>query len=161
MYFKRLEPAFFDTDALGHVNNTRLPAWFEWARNDLFRVFVPDLDPRQWPLIMARIEVDFLAELQYGQDVEIRTWLSRLGGSSFTVTQEAWQQGVCGARGQCVLVQFDHQSKQSRRIEGELRETLITHLHEHTDSAELDVSALREAAMTRDARSMTVESVPA
>ncbi|MGO2415088.1 acyl-CoA thioesterase [Cobetia crustatorum] len=157
MYFKTLEPAFFDTDALGHVNNTRLPAWFEWARNDLFRVFVPDLDPRKWPLIMARIEVDFLAELQYGHEVEIRTWLSRLGGSSFTVTQEVWQHGMCGARGQCVLVQFDHQNKQSLRIEGVLRETLTSHLHEHTDSRELDVTALREAAQA----GATHGSVPA
>lgn len=162
MYFKTLEPAFYDTDALGHVNNTRLPAWFEWARNDLFRVFVPDLDPRKWPLIMARIEVDFLAELQYGQPVEIRTWLSRLGGSSFTVTQEAWQSDVCGARGHCVLVQFEHHAKQSLPIEGELRATLVSHVHEHTDSAELEVPALREAARALGTHSATSEgSVPA
>ena len=47
MFVRTIEPAFYDTDALGHVNNTRLPAWFELARNDLFRLFTPDLDPRQ------------------------------------------------------------------------------------------------------------------
>ena len=94
--------------------------------------------------------------------MEIRTWLSRLGGSSFTVTQEAWQSDVCGARGHCVLVQFDHHAKQSLPIEGELRATLVSHVHEHTDSAELDVPALLEAARALGTHSATSEgSVPA
>lgn len=41
MFTRTIEPAFYDTDALGHINNTRLPAWFELARNDLFRLFTP------------------------------------------------------------------------------------------------------------------------
>ncbi|OBX38045.1 thioesterase superfamily protein [Halomonas elongata] len=94
MFVRTIEPAFYDTDALGHVNNTRLPAWFELARNDLFKLFTPDLDPRRWRLIMARMEIDYRAELHYGTDIEIRTYLSRLGNSSFTVTQEAHQSGT-------------------------------------------------------------------
>lgn len=128
MFVRTIEPAFYDTDALGHVNNTRLPAWFELARNDLFRLFTPDLDPRQWRLIMARMEVDFRAELYYGSDIEIRTYLSRLGNSSFTVTQEAWQEGKLTNVGHTVLVQFDHQAKRAVPIEGALREALEAHL---------------------------------
>ncbi|HIX62499.1 MAG TPA: acyl-CoA thioesterase [Candidatus Halomonas stercoripullorum] len=128
MFVRTIEPAFYDTDALGHINNTRLPAWFELARNDLFRLFTPDLDPRQWRLIMARMEVDFRAELYYGSDIEIRTYLSRLGNSSFTVTQEAWQEGKLTNVGHAVLVQFDHQAKRAVPIEGALREALEAHL---------------------------------
>ncbi|ALM53869.1 acyl-CoA thioesterase [Halomonas huangheensis] len=130
MLTRTIEPAFYDTDALGHINNTRLPAWFELARNDLFRLFTPDLDPRKWQLIMARLEVDFHAELHYGADVEIRTWLSRLGNSSFTVTQQAWQKGRLTNTGHTVLVNFDHERKAARPIQGALREVLETHLHE-------------------------------
>lgn len=130
MLTRTIEPAFYDTDALGHINNTRLPAWFELARNDLFRLFTPDLDPRKWSLIMARLEVDFHAELYYGQNVEIRTWLSRLGNSSFTVTQQAWQQGRLTNTGHTVLVNFDHTSKAAMPIRGALREALEAHLHE-------------------------------
>ncbi|MHB0776899.1 acyl-CoA thioesterase [Halomonas sp. WWR20] len=128
MFTRTLEPAFYDTDALGHINNTRLPAWFELARNDLFRLFVPDLELRRWPLILAKLEVEFLAELHYGQDVEIRTWLSRLGNSSFTVTQEAWQNGRCAARGHTVMVHYDHQASAAQPISPALRETLSQHL---------------------------------
>lgn len=130
MLTRTIEPAFYDTDALGHINNTRLPAWFELARNDLFRLFTPDLDPRKWQLIMARLEVDFHAELHYGADVEIRTWLSRLGNSSFTVTQQAWQKGRLTNTGHTVLVNFDHERKTATPIQGALRKALETHLHE-------------------------------
>lgn len=128
MFTRRVEPAFYDTDALGHINNTRLPAWFELARNDVFRLFVPDLDPRKWPLIMAKLEVEFHAELFYGQEVEIRTWISRLGNSSFTVTQDAWQDERLGARGRVVLVHYDHAARASVPLTGELRDALATHL---------------------------------
>ncbi|AMD01322.1 MULTISPECIES: acyl-CoA thioesterase [Halomonas] len=128
MFVRTIEPAFYDTDALGHINNTRLPAWFEMARNDLFRLFTPDLDPRKWRLIMARMEIDYRAELHYGSDIELRTYLSRLGNSSFTVTQEAWQKGVLTNLGHTVLVHFDHGEKRAVPIEGELRAALEAHL---------------------------------
>ncbi len=130
MFTRTIEPAFHDTDALGHINHTRLPIWFERARNDLFRLFTPDLDPGRWRLIIARLEIDYLAELFYGQDVEIRTYLTRLGGSSFTVTQEAWQSGRLASRGHAVLVHYDHQAKGAVSIEGALREALAAHLQD-------------------------------
>ncbi|GAB2803505.1 thioesterase family protein [Halomonas shantousis] len=134
MFTRTLEPAFYDTDALGHINNTRLPAWFELARNDLFRLFVPDLDLRRWPLILAKLEVEFLAELHYGQDVEIRTWLSRLGNSSFEVTQEAWQSGRCAARGRTVMVHYDHQAGGAHPLSPALREVLSEHLETNIET---------------------------
>lgn len=135
MFVRKVEPAFYDTDALGHVNNTRLPAWFELARNDLFRLFTPDLDPRKWRLIMARMEVDYRAELQYGQEIEIRTYVSRLGNSSFTVSQEARQSGKLTNLGHTVMVHFDHEAKRAIPIEGELREALEAHLQEEPADA--------------------------
>lgn len=135
MFVRTIEPAFYDTDALGHVNNTRLPAWFELARNELFRLFTPDLDPRQWRLIMARMEIDYRAELHYGSDIEIRTYLSRLGNSSFTVTQEAHQEGQMTNIGRTVMVHFDHQSKKAVPIEGALRAALEAHVREEPVAA--------------------------
>ena len=50
---------FSDTDALGHINNTMLPIWFEGARDPIFKFFMPDLDLSKWSLILAKIEVSF------------------------------------------------------------------------------------------------------
>jgi acyl-CoA thioester hydrolase len=127
MFTYILTPGFTDTDALGHINNTRLPVWFELARNDVFRLFTPDLDPQKWVLILARIELDFVGELFYGSDVEIRTYIDRIGKSSFTVGQEAWQGGTLGAKGQAILVHYSFTEKTSQPLEGELRKSLEAH----------------------------------
>lgn len=134
MFIRTLEPAFSDTDALGHINNTRLPVWFEQGRTDLFRLFTPDLDPRKWRLILARFDVEFHAELFYGQLVEIRTSLSHLGNSSFTVTQQAWQAGHLAAQGNTVMVHYDHERKQATPITGDLRQALREHLQENDEA---------------------------
>ncbi|MDR9469145.1 thioesterase family protein [Marinospirillum sp.] len=128
MFTYILTPGFTDTDALGHINNTRLPVWFELARNDVFRLFTPDLDPKKWALILARIELDFVGELFYGTEVEIRTYIDRIGKSSFTVGQEAWQGGTLGAKGQAILVHYSFNEKTSQPLEGELRQSLEAHL---------------------------------
>lgn len=113
MYSYPLQPRFNETDALGHINNTVLATWFEGARDKVFQVFTANLAPSDWRLILAKFSIEFHAELFYGEAVEIRTWVSRVGGSSFDVTQEAWQQGRRCASGVAVLVHYDFTSKQS------------------------------------------------
>ena len=109
------------------IINTRVPQWFEAARNDLFRIFTPDLDMKKWQLILARIEVDFVGELFYGSDVEIRTSVSRVGGSSFCVHQEVWQNGALGAKGEATMVRYDFSTGKSLRLTEEQKEELNAH----------------------------------
>jgi len=127
MFTQTIAPAFYDTDGLGHVNNTRVPQWFEAARNDLFRIFTPDLDMRKWQLIIARIEVDYVGELFFGRDVEIRTFVCKIGNSSFTVYQEAWQDGKCAARGKTFMVRYDFAAGRAQSLTEEQRGMLEVH----------------------------------
>ena len=122
-------PRFGDIDALGHVNNTIIPIWFEQARNPIFRYFNPDFTFEKWNLILARIEVDFIAQIFFSFDVEIRTWISRVGRSSFEVYQEAWQNDKLCAKGKTVLVHFDFQIQKSVEIPHEIKEMLNEHLN--------------------------------
>ena len=59
MYTESLMPRFSDTDALGHINNTTIPVWFEGAREPVFKLFTPDLNPKDWHLIIAKIEINY------------------------------------------------------------------------------------------------------
>lgn len=127
MFVERFSPRFCDTDALGHISNTSVPKWFEGARTPIFKLFTPELDLNRWPLILARIEVDFLQQVFYEYDVEVRTYISRLGGSSFDVTQELWQQGNKVAEGKAVMVHFCYELQKSKAIEGELRDRVAEH----------------------------------
>lgn len=124
MQSTELQPRFNETDALGHINNTVLATWFEGARDSVFRVFSPRLDPQTWQLILAKFSIEFHAELFYGQPVEIRTWVSRMGTSSFDVSQEAWQQGQRCASGVAVLVHYDFAGKTSKPLTELQRQTL-------------------------------------
>ena len=82
---------FCETDALQHVSNTALVTWFEAAREPIFRMFTPELDLNNWPLILASYKVDFLAQIFYGKPVTVKTFVSRLGNSAFDIFQEVWQ----------------------------------------------------------------------
>lgn len=128
MFTLTIQPRFAETDALGHINNCVLPVWFEQARTPIFEIFVPGLGIRQWNLILAKIEVEFVAELFYGVGVEIRTWIERVGNSSVQVYQEAWQNGKLCAKGRAVQVHFDHGIKQSQPIPDAIRTQLNLHL---------------------------------
>ncbi len=125
MYSQQLQPRFNDTDALGHINNTVIAVWFEGARDPLFRLFTPDLNPTDWRLILAKFSVEFHAELFYGQLVEIRTWVSRVGNSSFDVSQQAWQQGKLCASGVAVLVHYDFAGKSSVPLDAQQQANLL------------------------------------
>lgn len=125
MYSQQLQPRFNDTDALGHINNTVIAVWFEGARDPLFRLFTPDLNPTDWRLILAKFSVEFHAELFYGQPVEIRTWVSRVGNSSFDVSQQAWQQGKLCASGVAVLVHYDFVGKSSVPLDAQQQASLL------------------------------------
>jgi acyl-CoA thioester hydrolase len=128
MFTKIVTPRFGDVDGLRHINNTMLPVWFELGRDPLFRYFNPELSLESWNLIMAHIDVDFLLPMTLGADIEIRTSLARIGNSSLTVHQEAWQNGSLSAQGNAVVVHYDFTSRQSRPIPDAIRAQLKEHL---------------------------------
>lgn len=128
MFSLPIEPRFSDTDALGHISNTVFPVWFEAARAPLFKIFHPSQDLATWPLILARVELDLLAQTYLGEAVEIRTFIGKLGSSSCHVSQEAWQGGKMVAKGLTVMVYFDYKNKKSLVISDDIRAQLNEHL---------------------------------
>jgi acyl-CoA thioester hydrolase len=128
MFVETITPRFSETDALGHINNTVVPVWFEQARRPLFQLFTPDLDPKKWRLIVARIELNFVGELQYGTDVDIRTSVAKIGNSSFQVSQVIVQQHEVRVKGLAVLVHYDYHQRRSIPIPDIIRQQLELHI---------------------------------
>ena len=130
MFTTIVSPRFGDMDGLGHINNTVPAAWFELGRNPLFRLFEPNLNlsHKTWPLIMAHTDYDFVDELFFQFDVEIRTSISRIGTKSFTVYHEAWQEGRLCVKGSAVVVHYNFIAKQSTPIPEEKKQLLSEHL---------------------------------
>lgn len=128
MFSMNVTPRFYETDALGHINNTVLSNWFEAAREPVFRLFNPTLALGEWNLILARVEIDYVAQTHYGKEVEVRSWIGRIGNSSFVVEQDAWQEGVCVARGKAVQVFFNYATQKSEAIPAAYRALLEAHV---------------------------------
>ena len=130
MFTSTIHPRFGDTDILGHINNTVLAMWFEQARNPLFDIFVPELkiDLKTFPLIMAHTEYDFVDELFLLHDVEIHSYISRIGTKSFTTYHEAWQQNRLCVTGKAVIVHYDFNTKQTTPIPEKQKVLLAEHL---------------------------------
>ncbi|QTH72675.1 acyl-CoA thioesterase [Pseudoalteromonas xiamenensis] len=125
---EQVHPRFSETDALGHINNTVVPVWFEAARTPIFKIFTPNLDPKQWKLIIAKIEVEFKGELFYGEEVEIRTGIERIGNSSYVIVQEAWQGGRACAVGKTIMVRYSFADKSAVSLSEEERTGLSAFL---------------------------------
>jgi acyl-CoA thioester hydrolase len=124
-------PRFGDADALGHINNVSLAIWFELARNSLFDIFIPrtKIPAREnFPLILAHTDYDYLAQMYLHPDVEIKTWIEKIGNKSFTVYHEAWQTGRLCAEGRAVIVYYDFGAEKSAPLPDEKRKLLSGHI---------------------------------
>lgn len=128
MFTEEITPRFSDTDALGHINNTVVPIWFEGARDPVFKLFTPELTTNNWQLILAKVTVEYHAQFYYGAAIELKTWISRIGGSSFDVYQELWQNGNKCASGTAVLVHFCFQQQASKKIPDDIKIAMQQHL---------------------------------
>ena len=130
MFKTKVTPSFGDIDGMKHVNNNRILEWFELGGLDIYRYFTPDLDLdfENWKLIMVRKEADFVGQLRFGEDVEIRTYLLKIGNSSFTVGNEVWQSNELKAKGKTVIVHFDYVTQKSVPIPDDVRKKLEEHL---------------------------------
>ena len=130
MWSITVNPRFGDMDILGHVNNTVPVVWFELARNPLFKIFDPELklDKKTFPLIMAHTDYDYVAQLYFKYEVEIRSWITRIGTKSFTVHQEAWQQGRLCVKGNAVVVHYNFNAEQTTPIPEDKKKLLAEHL---------------------------------
>lgn len=128
MWKYKLRPRFGDLDPLRHVNNCMLPIWFEGAQEPFYRHFNPDLDVSgPWPLIKAKITVDYVSQMGL-DDIEIHSFVKKIGRSSITFYQEAWQKRKLGAKGETVFVHYDYELQKSVAIPEEIRKALEPHM---------------------------------
>ncbi|TRX52479.1 acyl-CoA thioesterase [Thalassomonas sp. M1454] len=128
MFSEKITPRFSDTDALGHINNTMIPVWFEGARNPIFKIFMPTLNLQKWPVILAKMDVEFHAQMYFDHDIEVKSYIKKVGNSSFVVYQELWQQQKLCASGNAVMVNFCYQSQKAKPISDNIRKQLELHL---------------------------------
>jgi acyl-CoA thioester hydrolase len=115
-YVRRERVRFRDCDSMGHMNNAVFSTFLEEARIEVLGGLAA--------FILARVEIDFRAELRAGEEVEVRTRCSRIGTKSLELEHELHAGGRLAAQAKSVLVGYDYELGQSVPLSDEVRARL-------------------------------------
>ena len=115
---------FRDLDAFGHVNNAVYLTYLEEARNALLRHLGLARGVAEITMILARVEIDFRAQVDAGEELEIGVRPVRLGTKSFELEYELRADGRIVAEARTVLVGYDYEANVSIEIPDEWRRSL-------------------------------------
>ncbi|MXQ12759.1 acyl-CoA thioesterase [Microvirga makkahensis] len=107
------EIRYADLDRQGHVNNAVFATYSEIGR--VAFMYDPDrpLAPPGTSFVIARLVIDFRAELFWPGTVEIGTGILRIGRSSFTLAQGIFNKGRLAATAECTIVLVDGRTRRS------------------------------------------------
>jgi acyl-CoA thioester hydrolase len=95
-----------DLDTNGHINNVALGRYFEQGRfaGNIAAGLRDAQHSTASHFLVGRVAIDYLSEGTYGHVLHVRTRAGRLGGSSVTLEQAAWQDGRVVGLAEVVLV---------------------------------------------------------
>ncbi len=114
---------FFDLDGVGHVNHAAVARYFEEGRLAYLQGINDPItsDP---VFMLARIEIDYLAQLRWPGGVTIGTRIARFGRTSVHWDQAVFRGGAGAARSRSVMVLADRTREISVPIPDDLRTRL-------------------------------------
>lgn len=126
MLEKRIQIRWRDVDAYGHVNNAVYLNYLEEARDAWVQSVLGPVSGTTWDFVLARVEIDFRAELtQDDRSVIVRCTLERIGRSSVGTREEVRKEdGSISAEARSVVVARDPETERSRPLTEAEREAL-------------------------------------
>ena len=96
---------YSDCDPQGHVNNVVFTTFMETGRCELLAMgFGVSWQNAGSFIVIARLELDFVAEIFWPGQVEIGTIVTKLGNSSFQIEHAVFQADRLVAKAKSVLV---------------------------------------------------------
>lgn len=128
VFSHRLQVRFRDCDAMGHVNNAVYLTYLEEARFAYWRsIWGAEMGSPGTPkVILARAEIDYRKAATYGDVLEVRLALEKIGRTSITSTYEILtESGELIANARTVLVAYDYARAEPVPIADEVRARLL------------------------------------
>ena len=104
---------YSDTDRQGHVNNTVFVTLLEAGRVDLFYDPAAPMAEPGTSFVIVRLELDYRREMHWPGEILIGTRVLSVGRSSFRMTQGLFQDAICVATSESVLVLMDDATRKS------------------------------------------------
>lgn len=115
---------FCDGDPLGHVNNSVFSTFLETGRTELLYTGPQSLFDAGCDFVIARMELDFIAEVNWPGSVVIGTRVLKIGSSSLTLEQGVFQNLQPVASAKTVIVQIDNSTRKARVLSEQASERL-------------------------------------
>lgn len=120
---------FMDLDAMQHVNNARYLNFLEESRiaysQDVLKQFN---DIKSFNAVVARIEIDYLRPIQFGEKVQVYTRVSKIGTKSFhfesLITIEKNGESIAVAKATQALVNIDIKHGKGEAIPDDIRKKI-------------------------------------
>jgi acyl-CoA thioester hydrolase len=113
---------YADTDANGHINNSTFSVLCESGRVHLFaQKLNPTLPPGVF-FVIARLAIDFRAELHYPGRVRTGTGITRIGRSSLGLAQVIVFEGRVAGEAESVCVLMDVRTRRATPFPDATRE---------------------------------------
>lgn len=127
-YQTNIQMRYADIDIMGHLNNTTYLQYIETSRVQL--LMDTQVKRRCERSVVARIEIDYLAEVKYGQEIRIEILIERLGNTSWITLARILADGIPCAHVRTVEVQVNEQTR-PMPLDPPLREALAKYLVQH------------------------------
>ncbi|MBN2795740.1 MAG: acyl-CoA thioesterase [Clostridia bacterium] len=123
---------YCDTDRQGHVNNSNFATFLETGRTELLYLYNEEpLHDDDGTFVIARQELNLIAEIRWPGTVEIGTTVSKIGNSSIGLYQRLFQNQKLVAEANTVIVHVDIESKKSKVLSDKSREILNRFVREN------------------------------
>jgi acyl-CoA thioester hydrolase len=106
---------YCDQDPIGHINNAAMAAYIEQARVALVYPMLEQFSDQRVELVIARLVINYLKELNFPGTVEIGTRIAKLGNKSFVLHHGVFKGGeeACAGTAECIMVFFDPMERAS------------------------------------------------
>ena len=114
-----------DLDPNTHVNHTSIAAYFEDGRVRLRGDHLAALgDKFLTGFVLAKLTLQFHAELHFPGSVDVGTSMTRLGNTSYSLTQGLFQGDLCVANAEVITVLLDTDTRRPKPLSEEMRAAL-------------------------------------
>lgn len=115
---------YSDQDAMAHVNNVALAQYVEASRTAFIYELVRRGGVVGLEFILARMAIDYVAEVHYPGVVDVGARLQRLGTKSLTTAYGLFVGDQCVALSECVNVFYDMSTRKTVAPPDEVRAAL-------------------------------------
>lgn len=119
-----------DTDRQGHVNNAVFMTFLETGRVEvLHRPSSPIYDDNA-EFVLVNVNLNLQGEIRWPGEVQIGTAVSKIGNTSITLYQQVFQNEICVASAESVVVQMNTTTRKSQALSEKARTSLSAFLRQ-------------------------------